>query len=153
MHMKISSVKWWPFCSGGDGLIVQGCGIIRELVKRIPQSYNKISPWSHLCVGHITDVMTPRCSHTCIWNLLPKDSHLRLKRSIQNCISWKFVRRCWKQIRNSLLWISFIFDHICCVAIVYICNYWLWNMQYIHEIRSNACINWYLSHKQRSAVW
>ena len=37
----------------------------------------------------------------------------------------------------------------------YMFNFWVSNMQYVYQTgsESNICIKWYLSDKQRSAVW
>ena len=39
-------------------------------------------------------------------------------------IHWKHVRKYLQQICSSLLWISFAFDYICWLAIMYMCDFW-----------------------------
>ena len=53
-----------------------------------------------------------------------KNGNLWSKNVSHNFIHWKHVRKYLQQICSSLLWISFAFDYICWLAILYMCDFW-----------------------------
>ena len=80
-----------------------------------------------------------------------------LKNNIYSFISWKHVRIYSQQMCNSL------FVDIICIglymlvsvtnsATIYMCNCGVKHVMRLQKW-SDICIKWYLSHKQRSAVW
>ena len=105
---------------------------------------------SQCCIHHVPHVMTLPiflCIKSISWRgafMIDKSSH--------NFIHWNYVRKCLQHICHILLWISFEFDYVLWLVIMYMCKFLMSNIHYICQKLSGICKEWHLSHKQCSAV-